>query len=104
MPFLGTILVVSASSWAMGTVSFQPEVIYDTTGIDGGQMSVSDLNLDGTWMCNPPVRRRHLFAWTYFFGHKGDRHPPAGAIPCFWRIRAFIAVGDFNGDTFQTSY
>jgi hypothetical protein len=82
-----------------GDGSFQPEVIYDTTGIDGGQMSVSDLNLDGTLdVAIPSAAGVHLFGVDVFWGKGDGTLQPAQFLAS--GESGFIAVGDFNGDHF----
>ncbi|MFZ0318632.1 MAG: FG-GAP-like repeat-containing protein [Candidatus Sulfotelmatobacter sp.] len=77
-----------------GDGSFEPEVIYDTTGIDGGQMSIGDLNLDG----KPDVAIPSGTGVDLFWGNGDGTLQPAQFLGS--GESGFIAVGDLNGDHF----
>jgi len=84
-----------------GDGSFQPGVIYSTTGLSGGPIIVSDLNLDG---------KMDVAIST---GAPGEAVPSSGGVDVFWgngdgtleaaqyfssQTSGFPVVGDLNGD------
>jgi hypothetical protein len=75
-----------------GDGSFQPVVYYDTTGLDGGQMVIADLNLDGRLDVAIPSG-----AGVDVFWGNGDGTFQAAQFFASGEA-GLLAVGDLNGD------